>query len=64
MTHVGIERLTAGDDQHDRTENEDAVPVMCGEKAHGMNRTYGLEHRRMTNDLPNAEDGDREKPQP
>ncbi len=57
MAHVGIERLGAGDRQHDRTQRHEGLPAGDIEQAQGPARVHGREHRRVQDDLHGAQDG-------
>ncbi len=62
MAHVGVERLGAGDGQHDRAEGpEDAQPLI-GDEAVGVDRVDGVEHGGMLGDLPQAEHAQHQEP--
>ena len=62
MAHVGVERLGAGDGQHDRTEGpEDAQPLV-GDEAIGVDGIDGVEHAGVLGDLPQAQHAQYQEP--
>ena len=62
MPHVGVERLTAGDDEHDRPEDEDPAETVAGEKLDSPSGRKSGEDLRLLDDLSEAEEGERRKP--
>ena len=62
MPHVGVESLTAGDDKHDRPEDEDPAKTVAEEKLDAPSGRQGGQDLRLLNDLSDAEDGERRKP--
>ena len=62
VAHVGIERLGAGQRQHDRPHHHEQVPAAHAQEFEGTQRVEGREDRRMLRDLHCA--GDREHREP
>src|ERR1019366_9333129 len=63
VTHVGVERLAAGDGEDDRPEDERAMEAVRLEEAHGVRRVQGREDGRVVGDVERAEPGDRGEPE-
>ena len=51
MAHVGVQRLATGDCQHDRAEDQDAVPVVLGEEVVCPPGIDGMQHFRFMQDV-------------
>ena len=51
VSHVGIERLGAGDRQDHRAQHEEAAHAVRGEVAGGMLRPQRRQHRGVVGDL-------------
>jgi hypothetical protein len=63
MPDVGVHRLTAGDDQHERTQNQQRLePTRVKQKLHAVNGIKCRENLRMVADLNGAQHGDDDKP--
>jgi hypothetical protein len=62
VPHVGVQGLTAGDDEHHRAEDEEPVQPVPLEELDAMAREDGPQHVGPLQDLPQSEAGEREKP--
>ena len=62
VPHVGVERLTAGDAEHDGAEGEKAGEAVRREERDAVPRVERREHLRRLRDGPRAERGDRDEP--
>ena len=62
VSHVRVERLAAGDAQHDRAEDEKAVEPVHAEKARGVRRHERGEDRGLRRDPRRAGGGDAHEP--
>ena len=63
MPEIGVERLAAGHDEHDRSHHrQDCVQVALAEEIEGMDRVESLEDLRCLNDLQESEDTDGHEP--
>ncbi len=63
MPHVGVERLAAGDHQHDRREHRHTVPALPEEELHRVPRIDRVEHLGLHRDTANAEECDADEPE-
>ena len=62
VAHVGVERLAAGDRQHDGAEHDESVPAVVEEEPDGVARVHGFEHHRRADDPHDAEQRDGGEP--
>ncbi len=63
MPHIGIKRLGAGHRQHDRAEQNEAVPGMVQQQVDGVARVDSQQDRRVARDLQPAKDADHAEPE-
>ena len=64
VAHVGVERLAAGDHEHDRAEDQEPVrPVARGRSAPRSHGLTAREHRRAARDPGEPERGDADEPE-
>jgi hypothetical protein len=62
VAHVRVERLGAGDREHDRGQGEERDPEVAGEKGQGVRRRQCLEDGRVLGDADHAQHADRGEP--
>ena len=62
MAHVGVERFTAGDDEEDRTEGQEAIQVVRRDHLQGVEGVERLEHDRVVENLDETEQADDREP--
>jgi hypothetical protein len=63
MSHVGVERLAAGDREKDPTKRGKAGPPTPRQEADRIAWIYRREHSRMMHDTSDAEHGEDDEPQ-
>ena len=63
MPHIGIKRLGPGHRQHDRAEQNEAVPGMVQQQVDGVARVDSQQDRRVTRNLQPAENPDHAEPE-
>ncbi len=63
MSHIGIKRFGAGHRQHDRAEQNEAVPGMVQQQIDRVARVDSQQDRRVARDLQRAENPDHAEPQ-
>ena len=62
VAHVGVERLGAGDRQHDRPQRHEGLPAGVPEQPERVGRVQRREHARVLDDLRQAEDAEGGEP--
>ena len=62
MSHVGVQRLAAGDDEEDRAEHGEAVPAVLAEEANACRGSIAGSTTGMLHDPAEAEDRQHQEP--
>ena len=62
MSHVGVERLPAGDHEKDGAEDDVAVPAVAEEEGGTLRGVDGRKHGRVPQDLRGAKRREHEEP--